>query len=227
MSSLGSLRSLEIIIESFLTRAVTLKEQRLGVLDGLSRLDDITRAAGQGDDVSDQVAEWIANRRDWPSDTNLRMADRTRVDSMLEAISKTIGDRQRLSPAHLKVSKVIREWRLDSRKGAGKLILRHGPEQADPKPVKPTRDEANSIEVFGDTLKDCQNLFLDSAGDQKHLLTVLDDTLRRALLQKSKQALLLSAFMIYYLKLGGYQVSPYVKRLKEAERVFKEASANA
>ena len=53
-------------------------------------------------------------------------------------------------------------------------------------------------------------------------MSVLDEALKSAELQKNKEALILSAFIIYYLKTGGYMVDPYVMRLKQAERKLEE-----
>jgi hypothetical protein len=52
-------------------------------------------------------------------------------------------------------------------------------------------------------------------------MSVLGDALNSAVLQKNRQALLLSALIIYYLKQNGYMVEPFVKRLKEAEHLQK------
>ena len=41
--------------------------------------------------------------------------------------------------------------------------------------------------------------------------------------QNNKEALILSALIIYYLKLDSYKVSPYVQRLKAVEKSFKES----
>ena len=64
-------------------------------------------------------------------------------------------------------------------------------------------------------------LHADLSVGKGHLLSVLDDALKKATLQDNEEALLLSAFMIYCLKQNGYKVEPYVKRLREAEGLQK------
>jgi hypothetical protein len=65
-------------------------------------------------------------------------------------------------------------------------------------------------------------MFKGIAHGRKHVLSALDSALRSATVQRQKEALLLSGFIIYYLKQNGYKVEPYVKRLKEAERLIRE-----
>ena len=107
--------------------------------------------------------------------------------------------------------------RSDGRIGPGKTTLKRGEEIR----------EDDSIALFSTTLEDIQGLYLDMAERQKHVLSVLEDALKSARLQKNRQALLLAGFLIYYLKQGGYKVSPYVRRLKDAERVVQENKPHA
>jgi hypothetical protein len=57
---------------------------------------------------------------------------------------------------------------------------------------------------------------------RKHIMSALDDLLKSAYLQQNEQALLLSAFVIYYLRQKGYKVEPFVKRLKAAESLIRQ-----
>lgn len=79
----------------------------------------------------------------------------------------------------------------------------------------------DSIALFRKQIDRLTGRFADSAENRMHLLSVLDDTLKSAELQKSKDALILSALIIYYLKQSGYLVLPYVERLREAEKLQK------
>lgn len=226
MSSLRTLKSLEVLIESFLTRAVAQKDARMAVLDSLNRLDDLARACRDGDDVGDEVAEWIAHRQDWTQRGRLRAGDISRMESMLGDISQRIRNQERLSPAHEKVAEVIDEWRRHGSQAAGKVTLKRGPETVS-EDAAASEPPTDSIGLFENILEQSAGLLAELAQGRGHLLSVLDDSLRKALVQKNKQALLLSAYIIYYLRLGGYKVSPYVERLKQAEKVFKEAKAHA
>jgi len=78
-----------------------------------------------------------------------------------------------------------------------------------------------SIALFDNALERLSRLFRDHAGNKQHIMSVLDDTLKSAELQMSKEALILSAWIIYYLRQDGYKVKPFVKRLKRAEYLQK------
>jgi hypothetical protein len=97
---------------------------------------------------------------------------------------------------------------------ARKITLRKGPETA----VAAHPSSHDSIAEFGQALKAMDAMFEAASRDRAHLMSVLGDALNSAVLQKNRQALLLSALIIYYLKQNGYMVEPFVKRLKEAER---------
>jgi len=79
----------------------------------------------------------------------------------------------------------------------------------------------DSIGGFSHLLEKVTNLFRDASGNKKHIMSILDDTLKSASLQRNRDALVLSAFIIYYLKLNSYMVGPFVKRLREAERAVR------
>ena len=55
MKRIQTLKALEVVLESFLSRAVALKEERLQVLEGINRLDDIARGVHLGDDATDEI----------------------------------------------------------------------------------------------------------------------------------------------------------------------------
>ena len=213
MSRVETLKRLETMIEDFLDQATALKEERLTVLGGMNRLDDLARASTDGVDVSDHVAEWFADRRVWPDGGLLRESDRTRISDMLDRIgqeiTKTTGD----SPAGRKVNDIITQWLKSGPVPGDALTLRRGPEEV-------VRQEVDSIKKFRLMLARLTEKFDDHASGKDHLLSALDRSLKQAVENHDREALLLSAYIIYYLRLGKYMVEPYVKRLKEAEKLF-------
>jgi hypothetical protein len=219
LSNVRTLKSLDIILESFLERVIAAKEERLSMLDGLNSLDELARASRDGDDVSDKVADWMAQRREMLVDEHLRTGDVTRIDQMLGEIGRKIKTQDRMTPGQEKVSDIIAQWRTGGGTGS-RTTLKRGPEAAKASPQ-------DSIALFASTLDRLTAVFSDLAGQHQHLLSILDDTLKSAEQQKNREALLLSALLIYYLKQGGYKVSPYVKRLKEAELLVKEKKSHA
>jgi len=224
VSQVQVLKSLEGVLESFLEKVVTLKEERLQVLEGINRLDDIARSSEDGFDVTDRVGDWFADHNRWINEQVLRTGDVDRIKGILSEIKNQIGDTPESSPAAKKISSEINRWsdtgltKLTPEKPKPhqqKLVLKRGSEEL------PAINEPTLLD-FSKTLMHCDMLLKRLADKKLHILSVLDETLDKANLQKDKQALILSAFIIYYLKQNAYKVEPYVKRLKEAERHFKE-----
>lgn len=218
MSRTDTLKALEIVLESFLDRAVSIKEERLKVLGGINRLDDIALGFSTGADLTDEIGGWFAEHSRWLSEPALRTADQRRIGEILDSIKSALGTRPEPTPATEKIGHEIERWE-ESRKGK-KLVLKRGAEET---PVA----ETNTITLFSNELQNISGLFSDLAANQKHIMSVLDDALKSAVVQKSREALLLSGFIIYYLKQNRYMVEPYVKRLKLAERLQQGESVNA
>jgi len=224
VSQVQVLKSLEGVLESFLEKVVTLKEERLQVLDGINNLDDIARSSEDGFDVTDKVGDWFADHNRWINEQVLRKGDVDRINGILGEIKNQISNTPDTSPASRKISSEINRWSDTELTKQGsekpvqpqeKIVLKRGPEDI-------TKLSEPTLIDFSKTLMHC-DMMLKGLSDKKlHVLSVLDDSLDRAKLQKDKQALILSAFIIYYLKQNAYKVEPYVKRLKEAERLFEE-----
>jgi len=220
LSSGDALQSLENLLESFLERAVGAKEERLRVLSGVNRLDDIARTTKDGRDITESLGEWFAEHNLWLSGDGLRPADALRINEILTEIREGLTTSADTSPALDKLGSEIDRWGQRATSTAQKLVLKRGPET-------PTEPAEGSIALFDRVLKRVANLYADSSVSRQHILSALDDSLESAKEQKSKDALLLSAFIIYYLKLNNYLVDPYVKRLKEAESVIRSESRHA
>ena len=115
-----------------------------------------------------------------------------------------------------KISEEIERWLAATKPGDGKFVLTRGPE------VTPGEPDGDTVALFRYKWERLTQLLADISGGKEHLLSALDDALKSAALQENEEALLLSAFMIYYLKQNGYKIEPYVKRLKEAEALRRE-----
>jgi hypothetical protein len=85
-----------------------------------------------------------------------------------------------------------------------------------------SNEKQDTISLFLKKLSKLTTVFMDHTGSKQHILSVLDQLLLSASTQLNKDALILSAFIIYYLKQDGYKIEPYVKKLKEAETLFKK-----
>ncbi len=226
MAKQETLTRLEQLLESFLDRAVSLKEERLRVIDGINRLDDIARSdITSPDRLTDRLGDWFADHRNWLNSSALRPSDVSRIGTILANIRREMPADDDASPAARKIRAEIVRWQEPVREmeetkatTTPRLVLRRPAETA-PKVV----EQEDAITRFGKLLDRMSALFADFSGNKKHILSALDDSLRAALLQRNKDALLLSAYMIYFLRLHGYKVEPFVKRLKDAERGIKES----
>jgi len=186
-------------------------------LDGINRLDDIARS-DFGDRSAEAIGEWFARHNSQLEEGRFRPGDIDRISRILGQIQNRLSGGAS-SPETRKISAEIDRWNQTARKSSRSLTLKRGPEAKTP--------EDDSLTLFGKTLSRASELFADMSGGRKHLLSVLDEALKTAVVQKNREALLLSAFMIYYLKSGGYKVEPFVKRLKDAERLQKEMASHA
>jgi len=241
VSKTDTLRSLEIVLESFLERAVARKQDRLRVLDGINRLDDLARGM-QGADVdrqvglTDRIGEWFAEHRNWVQDPRLRPAERNRIGRILDEIRESMEAKGHATPATQKISSEIERWQRSVAASASsaiegassrgqRLVLRRGPETSEP--AETSEPQPDSIVQFYDVLRRITNRFRDSVRDSRHIMSILDDSLTAAVSQRNHDALMLSALIIYHLKQHGYLVGPFVKRLKEAERLHRQEAQRA
>ncbi len=223
MSRQDTFKSLENLLESFLDRVVAVKEQRLSVLEGINRLDDIARESSRGIDMTDNVGDWFAEHNQWLTDSSLRSADVDRINSILGEFKKELRPNPESSPAEDKIHTEIDRWSQSVPKTGPKLVLKRGPEVKVPIPEPQT----DTITLFDKKLERLVAVFKDSCGGKQHIMSVVDDLLTSAKVQTNKDALILSGFIIYYLKQNGYKVEPYVKRLKEAETLLSESVLDA
>ena len=227
MSSQKSLQSLETLLEKFLDQVVNLKEQKLSVLEGINRLDDITSMSGQGVEITDHIGEWFADHNRWLTDNSLRKSEFNRISEMLTNIKSELEKEGLASPAQKKISTEIDRWqnnpiKIDKSKPT-RMTLSRPPEVSE----TDATPQADTISLFIKKLSKMSAMFVDSADSKQHILTVLEDLLKKTAAETNKDALILSAFIIYYLKQNGYKVDPYVRKLKEAETLFKKGALHA
>ena len=217
MSRQETLKSLEQLLESFLGRAVAAKEKRMRVIDGVDRLGGLFRESTQGADITDRIGEWFAEHNQWLADNSLKPADVDRISRLLGGIKRKLDIQPDHSPAQEKINSEIGRWDKAARAVPTKVVLKRGAER-----VPLSKVDGDTIGPFETVLARMMDLFKDYAASKKHVLSALDDALKSAVLQRNKDTLLLSAFIIYYLKIEGYKVEPYVKRLKQAESLIHE-----
>lgn len=236
MNQVEALKTLEGLLENFLERVVKLKYNQLQTLGGINRLDDIARRMDINVDFTEEIGNWFARHNSWLEENRFREVEENRLQTILEEICKKMSDREFPSPAENKIRAEIDRWSR-TLKESRKIILKKPPETPRiPEPVHPApvaqsarsdNDIPASIARFDYTLKRLAAIFSEMSISRAHLLSVLDDSLKKAETQKNKEALILSALIIYYLKQDRYKVGPYVKRLKETERSFAGGEKDA
>ena len=106
---------MEIVLESFLERAVARKQDRLRVLDGINRLDDLARGMMAADTerqagLTDRIGEWFAEHRNWVQDPQLRTAERNRIGRILGEIKESMEAKGHATPASEKIGSEIERW---------------------------------------------------------------------------------------------------------------------
>ena len=227
MSRTESLQRLEEVLTGFLDRAVSDRQERLDAIEGVSRLDDIARSSAAGIDTTDDIGIWLAGSNRLLQQGRLKESDFHRLDGLLTEIRRDYQPADATSAEATKIRAELGRWQETARKATRKLVLKRGPETAPEPAHKAPADPSDSIALFGEHLENVHNLWKDLSGRGKHVMSVLDDALVSARVQKKRDALILSAYIIYYLKLKGYKVEPYVNRLKEAEKALKWESEHA
>jgi len=232
LSRQRTLKQLEQVLEAFLDRVVAFKEPRLRVIEGINHLDDIARTPEQGLEITDRIGEWFARNNPLLNEKRLRPADINRITGILGEIRSRLDLTDEAPPAMQKISSEIERWKQAAPGSGDKIVLHRGPETAgqptaSPAPSPRSSEDSDSIARFERFFEHAHNLYKDLSGNKKHLISALDDSLTAAVVGKNKDALILSAFIIYYLKQNGYLVEPFVKRLKKAEELVKGGLSHA
>lgn len=228
MSRIESLRALENLLESFLGKAAALREDRLTVISGLNRLDDITRQSQNAASATAEMGDWLAEHADLMKANAVGPAEADRIKDILAKISDEIELSGPDTKETQKIRTEIEKWQtklvVELEKpvlSAGqKLVLKRGSESIE-------QVDKGSVEAFTRKMQSLLGLWEGVSDRRPHILSALDDLLKSAYLQHNQECLLLSGFIIYYLRQNGYLVEPYVKRLKAAESLIKQGSKSA
>ena len=164
------LQSLEGLLEAFLDKVVRLKQEKLKVMDGINRLDDIARLSISHTEISDEMGHWFAEHNQWLTRSVLKPAESDRIGKLLEDISRRLGSSPESSPADMKIESEIDRWISKTTEGSRKIILKRKPEDG-------LTDPSDTIKIFGEIMNRIRNLYLDLSGGKVHLLSALDDSL--------------------------------------------------
>lgn len=204
MSRLEALKTLESTLENFLTRVIEIQDPKINRLSSIDMLNEIARDSLRGRFINNRLGDWFADNRIILEKSEFAPDELTRVGNMLESIKKGLDESE---PASKKLADEIDSWKAKGVIPKRKLILK----------LKPETPGADLFSKFKAVLSR-EFGHLDSGEfDGRHMLTVLDDVLKCADAKEDDFYLHLAASMIYYLKMKGYKVSPFVKRLRRIE----------
>lgn len=204
MNRLETLKKLESTLENFIAGVVRLEADHIELAGSVQSLERIAGDSLHGRNVNNRLGEWFAGHS--------RLLDQNRLQRVAgSSVGNLLGDiRSGLDETDPEGTKLIREidrWRSRGVMPRRKLVLTRAGEEAEV-------DIAEEFKaVLADELKEME-YYRELDG---HLLSVLDDVLKSAAAKEGKKYLHLAGSIIYYLKINGYKVEPYVKKLKELE----------
>lgn len=199
-------------LEQSLTRLVdgmlVDKGRSIEFLTRLDRLDDIAVDMARGINADARLAGFFADNTPWLLDEDLTTAQKGRAGTLFAEITDLLA--ARTDEEGLKLGREADEW---SRAMGGRplrLVLRA------------TREEASLSDRFHALLRreaEEVNMLL---AEREHLMTCLDDVLSSAELKRDRMHHHLAASLIYFLKMEGYKVEPYVRRLRRVTEILEK-----
>ncbi len=228
MSRIESLRSLENLLESFLGKAAALREDKLTTLGGSNRLDIIAPQSKNTAYATIEVGEWLAKHADLMKEKVIPAADAERIKSVLAKISDDMESAGLETKETQKIRTEIEKWQTKLVTEPEEPVLPAGQKLVLKRASETTEQvDKGSVEAFTKQLQSMLELWEGISDRRPHILSALDDLLKKAYLQHNQECLLLSGFIIYYMRQNGYLVEPYVKRLKAAESLIKQSDKSA
>ncbi len=198
-------------LETSLTRLVdgmvTDKQPQIDFLLGLDCLDDIVTDFQRGQNINDRLIEFFRQYRSWLGAGALDSHQKGKAGNMLRVLADGLGEQG--GPELLKLAQEADEWSRKLALSPVRLTLRAATEQA-----------SLSDRFHAMLRREAEELnMLLSRND--HLLTCLDDILSSAELKQDRMHHHLAASLIYFMKLEGYKVEPYIKRLRRIQETAK------
>ena len=205
MSRLESLKKLEIVLENFLVRAVDLETKRLETMSGIDALDEIARQSLKGRLVSNQLGNWFARHNEFLLPDRLKDSEISMIANLLSEIKTGLDSSD---PESRKLADEIERWKDKGIAPKRKLILK----------MKPSSEAPSVTERFAEFLRKEKELLELEEYNEEHLLSILDDVMKSAEAKEDRMFIHLAGSIIYFLRMNGYKVTPYVKRLKQIEK---------
>ncbi len=190
------------LVETMLVR----RQNQVDFLVGLNHLDNILIELADGRPVIDQMTTFLQTHRHWVENGKLNSGQKHRLGQFLSQVIDRLLSRN--DTDHFKLAETIKEWSQKLGTGSFRLTIKGPGEQATlaDRFYSLVRREAEEM-----------NMLLAERG---HLLTCLDDLLKSAESKNDRMYHHLAASLIYFLKLEGYKVDPYINRLRQLREDF-------
>ena len=151
----------------------------------------------------DSLSAFLTDYRYWLENGHLENKQKKRLSQFFNQLIENLLARD--DNDHFKLAEEIKDWSQKLGTGTFKLT------------IKSTGEQASLADRFYSLLRreaEEMNILLEERG---HLMTCLDDILFSAENRTDKMYQHLAASLIYFLKLEGYKVDPYIKRLRQLQ----------
>ncbi len=186
------------------------------MLESLESLDGLVGRSRTGAAVGVEMRRWIDTYTGLAESPTLSAKNRDRISQMILELSSRLGDDAPREARELTApSKPPFADAAESHPAPRRIVLR--------KPAERTPDMAGQ---FLNTLREAESFLVGNFAESEHILTRLESILSKAAIGRNANLLHLAGSIIYYLKIHGYKMDPYVQRLKEAENATLPTSKN-
>ena len=227
MERVEQLKSYEVVLESFLERMVNSRQEEISTLEAIGELERISEMSMSGRDVGFEVNDWLSRRENLISSKSLNQPQRRLISGILLKMQESLPDSDtrwreginrfagRMREKESGAAGQFPESKPESKGVQGRtMVFKRGPEKT---PEELSRKFASSLTEM---VKYIEGDFKES----DHLLSRLDNILKSAAVRGDKRFLRMGAALIYFLKTEGYKVEPYVKKLREAEKIRRSST---
>ncbi len=206
MSRLETLKKLESTLESFISRAVSAEASRLDTARSLDTLDEIARESLRGRYINNRLARWMSESRKFLDNGRFNGDILSRIGSLFADIQSGLD---MADPESRKLHGEIEGWKMAGAVPKRKLVLK----------APATAPSSDLLDLYLQYLKNEYEYVANEKERQGHILTILDDVLKSAEAKIDPMYIHLAGSLIYFMKNRGYKVTPFVKRLKDIERL--------
>lgn len=250
---LNQLRGFQVVLSSFLKRFSETQSVRINLLEGIERLDRIVAEAAGGKTDPGAVDEWMKSYMPLAKRSSLAPEDRERISALLLELQRSadgpVSDERMNAEINslAKLRQKITDWRTRSEAEeqitTGETSDFSGPPlRARSVSVEPTHttgarkivlkrksetDQPDLAGRFIEMLWSELEYFEQDTFKGQHALSRLKDMLDCAETKIDPMYLHLAASFIYFLGREGYKMAPYVKRLRQIEKIRDDIQASA